>query len=267
MASDDPDPGKAELGESQAILGHVPGTRFPVVVDLRELSLHHGAILGTTGTGKTHLAFDIARRLADLGTMVVCVDSTGQYARRFRGATSLTTRDAAGFVSAGGGGIGIVELDSDSILQGKALAEALFRWAKGSGLRVEPDKPAHCVVVFEEAQNLVPEGFVVDKWELKTAAQSTSQIIMESRKYGLGFLLVSQRTAMVTKSALSQCNTLFAFQAVDQTGLDYFEGLCGSTLVKSVPTLPHRTAIAMGRGLASTRPVIMHASDAEEIVS
>lgn len=89
---------------------------------------------------------------------------------------------------------------------------------------------------------------------------------MESRKFGLGFVLVSQRTAMVTKSALSQCNTVFAFQAVDQTGLDYIEGLCGRALARSLPTLPHRTAVVMGQALTSNAPVVVFTDDADVAV-
>lgn len=71
---------------------------------------------------------------------------------------------------------------------------------------------------------------------------------------------------MVTKSALSQCNSIFAFQAVDQTGLDYLEGLCGRTYAAALPTLPHRTAIVVGQALASNAPVIAYVDDALVII-
>jgi DNA helicase HerA-like ATPase len=231
------------------------------------LSLHHFAILGTTGTGKTHLAFAVVDALAAIGTRVICVDTTGQYGRRFTAAPRITIDDAPGFAANAGGGIAILDLGENLIVQGNRLATKLFDWAKSSGQAVDPDLPAKCVVLLEEAQNVVPEGFVVDDWNLKAKAQDTSLKIMESRKYALGFAILSQRTAMVTKSALSQCNTLFAFQAVDQTGLDYFEGLCGSTLARSVPTLPPQTAIAMGRALTSNRPIITRIEDATHIIT
>jgi DNA helicase HerA-like ATPase len=122
------------------------------------------------------------------------------------------------------------------------------------------------MIVLEEAQNFVPETFVVDDWTLKAKSQDTSLVVMESRKFGVGFLIVSQRTAMVTKSSLSQCNTVFAFQAVDQTGLDYLEGLCGPTLVRGVPTLPHRTAIVMGSAVRSASPLIAYIDDVAQPV-
>jgi hypothetical protein len=121
-------------------------------------------------------------------------------------------------------------------------------------------------LVVDEAHNFIPETFVINDWEHKAKAQDTSMVLMESRKFGLGFSLISQRTAMVTKSALSQCNTVFAFQAVDQTGLDYLEGLCGRTLSRSLPTLPHRTTIAMGQALTSNAPVVALVDEADVVV-
>jgi hypothetical protein len=71
---------------------------------------------------------------------------------------------------------------------------------------------------------------------------------------------------MVTKSALSQCNTLFAFQAVDETGIDYLQGVIGPTLAMGIPTLPNRTAVAVGRGLPSARPLIVRVKTAPVVI-
>jgi hypothetical protein len=249
-------------------VGHVPDSRFPVVINLRELTLHHTAILGTTGTGKTHLAFDLAEAIAASGCKVVCVDTTGQYERRFPpplGAPTTVTALLA-FLQ-GPDRIALVSPDPDrhTIEEGKDVAQTVFEWCR-SEPPLEIGQPARVVILFEEAQNFVPEGFVVDDWNLKAIAQDTSRIIMESRKFGLGFILVSQRTAMVTKSALSQCNTVFAFQAVDQTGLDYLEGLCGSAIARGIPTLGSQRAVSMGRGMTSARPIIVRTRDAAMIV-
>lgn len=250
-------------------VGEVPGSRFPIIADLRELALHHAALLGVTGTGKTHLSFELVSALAESGTRVVCVDTTGQYRRRFDPAKcpDVPVANVIDFVSQDGGGIALVSLDPNafSVLQARQLANLLFAWAKKQPT-LEDDEPARCVLVFEEAQNYVPEWFVLENNAHKVAAQETSRIIMESRKFGLGFILVSQRTAMITKSALSQCNTIFAFQAVDETSLDYFEGLCGRTLATGLPNLPSRVAISMGRGLLSSRPLIMRTNDADVVI-
>lgn len=258
----------APLPAGQAKVGTIPRTDFPVRLDLRELSLHHAAILGTTGTGKTHLSFHLANQLATSGTKVICVDTTDQYRKRFgESAQGIDYESITQFLDSDHK-LAVYRPDADksTILDGRALSKRVFEWAKTQPELKEED-PARLVLIFEEAQNFVPEGFVVDEWALKTASQETSRIIMESRKFGLGFILVSQRTAMVTKSALSQCNTVFAFQAFDQTGLDYLEGICGAALAKGIPGLPRQTAIVMGRGLTSSRPLIVRISDAEVVVT
>jgi uncharacterized protein len=155
--------------------------------------------------------------------------------------------------------------DGTTIREGNELSQLVFDWARILP-PPDPEATARCLIVFEEAQSFVPEGFVVDDWNLKATAQDTSRIIMESRKFGLGFMLISQRTAMVTKSALSQCNTVVAFQAVDQTGLEYLEQLCGRTLAKGIPTLPVQTAVTMGRGMTSRRPIIGRIEDAAVVI-
>lgn len=250
-------------------VGNLPGTPFPVMVSVKELSRHHFAVLGTTGTGKTHLVFSVVNALADAGIKVVTVDPTNQYAARFKpdGHPSISWASLDDFL-AGDATIGIYDPadDTDGITEANRLARKLYEWGKQQG-PVEIGEGSRCVVVFEEAQNFVPETFVVNDWDLKAKAQDTSLVVMESRKFGLGFGLVSQRTAMVTKSALSQCNTVFAFQAVDQTGLDYLEGLCGSVLTKGIPTLAHRTMVAMGRGVTSRAPLIAHVADAPVVIA
>jgi hypothetical protein len=254
--------------KGQTEVGLIPGSNFPVRLDLRELSLHHTAILGVTGTGKTHLSFSLAKALSQVGTKVICVDTTGQYATRFKdeGAADITFGTTKAFLDSEDV-LAIYRPDpaQNTISEGNKLARNLFDWAKAEP-ELGEDDPARLVLMFEEAQNFVPETFVIDDWGLKAESQATSRIIMESRKFGLGFVLVSQRTAMVTKSALSQCNTVFAFQAFDQTGLDYLEGICGTALAKGIPGLPAQTAVVMGRGLTSARPLIVRVADAPVVV-
>lgn len=261
---DTPPPIVTVAGQLQ--IGTLPKTSFPVVIDLHQLSRTHAAILGTTGTGKTHLSFALIQALVDLGVKVICVDLTGQYLERFPTAVQATAvADVQSFLD-GPDSIAVCAPNrGEAINTANKTARTVYDWASLQP-KIKNTDAARCVVLFEEAQNFVPENFVVDDWALKAKAQDTSQVVMESRKFGVGFIIVSQRTAMVTKSALSQCNTVFAFQAVDHTGLDYLEGLCGPVLVKGVPTLPHRTAIVMGRALRSAAPVIAHMDEAGVII-
>lgn len=259
-------PQQPNLQPHQLRVGLLPGSPYPVVVDLAALSRHHAAILGITGTGKSHLAFALIEGLRAIGTKVVCVDLTGQYAVRFPDAVTVATIEELDAFVSGEGTMAIVVLgDGSPITKVNRVARRLQGWASELP-PPEPEAPARCVLVLEEAQNFVPEAFVVNDWDLKAKAQDTSLVVMESRKFGLGFMLISQRTAMVTKSALSQCNTIFAFRAVDQTGLDYLEGICGSALARGLPTLPIRTALVMGRGSISTAPLIACLDEAAVVV-
>ena len=247
-------------------VGSLPQSPFPVMVDIAQLSRSHGAILGTTGTGKTHLSFALVRALRARGVKVVCLDQTGQYLSCFPDAEEPGNVAGLKTFLASDKTMAIMRPSGMSPIKfANQIVRATLEWATAQGT-LDADLLARCVVLLEEAQNFIPETFVVNEFELKAAAQDTSLVVMEGRKFGLGFLLVSQRTAMITKSALSQCNTVFAFQASDQTGLDYLGGLCGRALVQSIPLLPHRTSIAMGRAVRSRAPLITFVDQAEVIV-
>jgi DNA helicase HerA-like ATPase len=58
------------------------------------------------------------------------------------------------------------------------------------------------------------------------ATAATARAILQGRKYGLGCLLVTQRTANVTKTILNQCNTTFAMRMFDDTGKDFARISC-----------------------------------------
>jgi uncharacterized protein len=247
-------------------IGSLPQSPFPVMIDLAQLSRSHGALLGTTGTGKTHLSFALVRALRALGVKVLCLDQTGQYLTCFADAVEpANVTELQAFLTSDQSMAIMRPSGMSPITFANQVVRAAHEWAAAQGT-LDANIQARCVVLMEEAQNFIPETFVVNEWDLKAAAQNTSLVVMEGRKFGLGFLLVSQRTAMITKSALSQCNTVFAFQASDQTGLDYLGGLCGRTMVESVPLLPHRTTIAMGRAVRSRSPLITYVDDAAVVV-
>ena len=247
--------------------GILPKSPFPAMVDLAIMSRTHGAVLGSTGTGKTHLTFALIEGLRELGVKVVCLDLTGQYRTRFDDAVVASkVPDIIDFLN------GQQEIcicspkKAEAIALANRISKACYDWAESQEPPLGPWSPARAVLVLEEAHNYIPEQFVINDWDLKATAQDTSRVIMESRKFGLGFLLVSQRTAMVTKSALSQCNTVFAFQSADQTGLDYLRGVCGPDLAAGIPTLPHRTVVAMGSGIRAARSIIAYVDDAAVLV-
>ena len=80
--------------------------------------------------------------------------------------------------------------------------------------------------------------FGFDYGETQTVVARMSQIALQGRKHGVGLLLLSQRTALVSKTLLSQCNTVIAFSLVDKTSLDYLRNVFSAEHVDLIPNLP-----------------------------
>ena len=114
-------------------------------------------------------------------------------------------------------------------------------------------------MVLEEAHTVVPEVnlFGWDRNETNAVIGRISQIALQGRKYGVGLLLISQRTALVSKTLLSQCNTVITFSLVDKTSLEYLSSVYSPEHVQVIPNLESLRALAYGKGIRSQRPVIM----------
>lgn len=143
------------------------------------------------------------------------------------------------------------------------IAERLFRFAMEAG---ESPK-AKYLLVLEEAHSLVPEWNSVANEGDKNATNGTAKFIMQGRKFGLGSLVITQRTANISKSILNQCNTIFALRVFDDTGKSFLENYIGKDYADTLPTLEERHAIAIGKGLRLKQPVIMELNDRAQFVS
>jgi uncharacterized protein len=144
----------------------------------------------------------------------------------------------------------------------RIIAERLFVYAMKQG----ESATAKYLLVFEEAHSLVPEWNSVANEGDKTATNGTAKVILQGRKYGLGSLTITQRTANVSKSILNQCNTVFAMRVFDDTGKGFLENYIGSDYANTLPTLDERHAIAIGRGLRLKQPVIIQLNDRSQFV-
>lgn len=120
---------------------------------------------------------------------------------------------------------------------------------------------ARCAIVLEEAHSLVPEWNSVSAPGDQQATNGTAKVILQGRKYGLGCILVTQRTANVTKSILNQCNTIFAMRVFDDTGKSFLENYIGSDYSSTLPTLEERHAIVMGKSLGLKQPILIQLND------
>lgn len=120
---------------------------------------------------------------------------------------------------------------------------------------------ARCCVVYEEAHSLTPEFNSIVVKEDSSHANGTAKVILQGRKYGLGCIIVTQRTANVTKSILNQCNTIFALRVFDDTGKSFLENYIGTDYSSILPTLEERHAVAIGKGIGLKQPIILQLND------
>lgn len=144
----------------------------------------------------------------------------------------------------------------------RIISERAFKYSYSKG---ETDE-ARCFLVYEEAHSLIPEWNSVANDGDKTAVNGTSKVILQGRKFGLGSLVVTQRTANISKSILNQCNTVFALRVFDDTGKQFLENYIGSDYSNTLPTLEERHAIAIGKALKLKQPIIIQLNDMKFIM-
>lgn len=154
--------------------------------------------------------------------------------------------------SAGFGGLTVTQIT-------RILSEALL-----NALKDKMTEEARLCLVLEEAHSLVPEWNSVAYDGDKNATNGTAKAILQGRKYGFGCLLVTQRTANVTKSILNQCNTIFGLRVFDATGMDFLSNYIGSDYASLLATLPPRHCVAFGRGLNTQNPLIVELNHRDE---
>ncbi|MDI1237488.1 MAG: DUF87 domain-containing protein [Polaromonas sp.] len=113
-------------------------------------------------------------------------------------------------------------------------------------------------LVLEEAHTIVPEwnfSGVSDKVS-QPLLNSIAQIALQGRKYNVGLLVIAQRTANVSKTILTQCNTIVSFQEFDKTSSEFLANYFGQEVVVTLPRLKFRQAIAAGKAFKSSVPMI-----------
>jgi hypothetical protein len=120
---------------------------------------------------------------------------------------------------------------------------------------------AKLCMVYEEAHSLIPEWNAVASGGDKEATNGTAKAILQGRKYGLGCLVVTQRTANVTKTILNQCNTVFALRVFDSTGMEFLRNYIGDDYAGVLSTLEDRHAVAFGRASSCSDPVLIRLND------
>ncbi len=114
------------------------------------------------------------------------------------------------------------------------------------------------MIVLEEAHTIIPETFGsgFDR-DTQWVVSRIGQIALQGRKYGVGLVVITQRTALVSKTILSQCNTFFTHSLIDQTSLGFLESVYSSQHVRLIPNLGRYEFLAFGKAIRAERPIVL----------
>lgn len=239
-------------------LGVIPKTNIPSVINLHDAISHHIALIGVTGSGKSFLARELIKELMQ-DTKIICVDFTGEYAKHFQNFYPLNKNEIKNFIQSNES-IGMFELPSiantkDVLTQTQSFIELVFEYAKN-----QQTKQRICLVL-EEAHTIVPEtsflGDLGDYGSSKALVNKMGQVALQGRKYGVGLMVIGQRTANISKTILTQCNTMICFQAFDDTNFNFLGNYIGKDLAISLPSLKKYHAVVSGKAIKSNLPLIV----------
>lgn len=279
-------------------LGTIPNTQLPSVINLHEAVSHHLALLGVTGSGKSFLAREMIKALMtdtnvicvdftgeykkDLERLspspLIKVDGLDVLEENFAEKHTKTLKKQPDeelrlkkqiqskldeyvkhFIESDNN-LGLFELPALSntsfILEfTQFFIESVFNYAKNN-------LNSRICLVLEEAHTIVPEtnflGDLGDYGSTKALVNKMSQIALQGRKYGVGLMVIAQRTANVSKTVLTQCNSIICFQAFDETSFTFLGNYIGKDLVQALPNLKRYHAIVTGKAIRSNVPMIVN---------
>lgn len=299
------------LQKDEIIVGSLPETNYPVILNNKLAITHHMAIIGVTGTGKSVFSRNLIREylLKDDIVKVICIDFTGEYKDKFHDLKPIPvidntkskelfsdidfiekqmtdnynkdTQDSKNrkkkvfkdvidavdsFLKDNEENLAIFELPEVQNTSGvmkytQTFFKALFKIAKKEG-----NHGKRVCLVLEEAHTIIPE------WNFSGISQkisqplinSIAQIALQGRKYNIGLLVIAQRTANVSKTILTQCNSIISFQQFDKTSSEYLANYFGNDIASSLKKLRFRQAVAAGKAFRSNTPMIFNVPEINE---
>jgi len=246
---------RGKLPDGFSLFGYVANTHLPIGVRASwSANDGHVGVLGMSGMGKTTAARLLARAFDD-STRFVAVDGTGEYRSKL-GWTDVDPIDWSQ------GGRSVHEPRGQLAEKCTEIIEAAMTAANAEFLRGEPDRR---VLLLEEAHAFLPEWNFATSFPEKDTVSKSARFILQARKFGLSFIFVSQRTAVVSKSAISQCENFVIFRTIDQTSLDFIESVVGSVFRDAVSGLRKFQALCVGPIFNTESPVIVELLNPDEI--
>jgi len=155
--------------------------------------------------------------------------------------------------------VGIISLEEISNTRAGLYITELYLTCLLHFARDNPTLAPKTLVVVEEAHTVMPEitTMGLGDFDSRGIVGKISQIALQGRKYGVGLLVIAQRTATVTKTVLTQCNTVISFSCFDETSLNFLGNVYGTAYASLIPNLPRLHALIFGKGVRSERPLIV----------
>jgi len=231
-------------------IGTILGTEVPVFIDSDIAAEGHLTILGMTKMGKSTLATKYCKFLGE-NKCVTILDQTGEY----RSKKLIPIYDDNHLKE--NKGVKVKEPVIPETLPDFAL-NFIKKVINQGRIEYEEGKPQSRIILIDEAHQFIPEPAIIGfNGPGREASISIGNLMMQVRKFGISIILVSQRTAVVAKSALSQCENIIAFKSTDHTGLDYLESIVGDQVREILPRLHQGEALVFGPAFSTEGPIVI----------
>jgi len=245
-------------------VGIVPRSPYPIFVDFEECVSHHIAIIGKTGTGKSRMAAQILEKMSSAGYRVVVfeVDRKNKQSLTSYINSDLVEEQKSNEFDLSKATKSIVSVDwqledkdkgGGTINLSDMTAELI---EKVIGYQTKNEEQKICIVM-EEAYDFIPENSFGKQDYGQPKVSRISQMVLKCRKHNIGYLIITQRTALVTKTILYQCHTIIALQSFDETSKNFMGAYINQKYLDSMSILPRFRAIVVGKGSSCDKPVIV----------
>jgi len=186
-------------------VGIVPRSQYPIFIDFEESVNHHIAVIGKTGTGKSRMAAQIIEKMSSNGYKVVVfeVDRKNKQSLTSYIDSALIEEQKSNEFDLSKATKNIVSVDwqlddkdktGGTINLSDMTADLI---EKVVGYQTKNEDQKMCIVM-EEAYDFIPENTFGKQDFGQPKVSRISQMVLKCRKHNIGFLIITQRTALVT---------------------------------------------------------------------
>lgn len=155
--------------------------------------------------------------------------------------------------------LGLIQLQEISNSQASIYITEIYMSCLLNIAKNNSDNEQRILVVVEEAHTVMPESATmgVSDFASKGLIARIAQIALQGRKYDVGLMILAQRTANVSKTVLTQCNSIISFACYDDTSISFLKNMFGSAMAEAIPNLKKLQAVVFGKIVNSERPVVV----------